>query len=225
MKFWLCLLACCFTGCITSSGRPETPAQPSIPYVQKPLPHLTAPSHGVVSEDATVALSIPDLRTVGLPEGWREMRVSTGYSMTFGAPQGFVRLVERHGRTQLGQVLFVWIERREWPRRLAATRCAEWVDDTRSCVFVSPTRLNWTEVAARFEELEGWTLDAPCEADGKYRTDSGELQIVRLRAERFDSYSCNAPEDRGSSANLRGARALYDYISSLVEQVTPPPPA
>lgn len=225
MNIWTLALAACLSGCVASSGAVTTPERSRIPYMQNAPPQATLDSRPTPIQDAALALAIPFLYRVTLPEGARELRASNGYSMILGAPQGVVRLIEQRGRQPIGQVLFVWAERREWPRRYRATRCTPWVNNARSCVFVAPTRMNWRAVAARFEELGGWTLNSPCEADGANWMDAGELEIRRLQAARFEAYNCNAPEHRVTDSAGRAARSLYNYVLSLLQQAPSPPPA
>lgn len=178
------------------------------------------------ADDAAQALGLAPLGTVLLPEGARELRMSDWYEWIAGTPVPVLRLVERPGHPAVGQWIWVWTERREWPRRYRAARCSRWAGGARTCASGPTGRpLDWPSVAAQFDRLGAWVLRDRCETDGMHVTDSGELLIQRLAGAEFETYECNTPTRRGGSAAGRAALEVYQYFAALARQAGRPPPA
>jgi hypothetical protein len=195
------------------------------PYVVRPNARAGS-GREMPADHAAAVLGIPILGAVNLPDKARELRISDWYSMIGGTPVAVLRMVEIPGRPPMGQWLWVWTERREWPPRYRATRCSSWVDDVRSCGWSTGSAgFDWSAVAAEFERLGVWSLQRPCEADGSHVSDGGELLIQRLASSDFGVYECNAPARRSGSTAGRAALAAYEYFESLGRQAGGPPPA
>jgi hypothetical protein len=214
------------SGCFrrASSSDVSTPVL-NAPYVARPSAR-TGIGRQLPADDAAEVVGIPILSAVNLPDKARELRISDGYSMIGGTPVAVLRMVEIPGRPPTGQWLWVWTERREWPRRYRATRCSSWVNDVRSCGWsTGGAEFDWSVIAAEFDRLGVWSLQRPCEADGWHVSDGGELLIQRLESSDFEVYECNAPARRSGSPAGRAALAAYEYFESLGRQVGGPPPA
>lgn len=195
------------------------------PYSEQASLAGAAPRH-TPADDAAQALGLPALSRALLPEGARELRVSDWYPMIAGTPVPVLRLVEQRARPAVGQWIWVWTERREWPRRYRAARCSQWADAARTCASgTTGPPLDWQAVASQFERLGAWTVREKCEADGVHVTDSGALMIQRLAGVEFDTYECNSPSRRTGSAAGRTALAIYQYFGTLARQAGGPPPA
>lgn len=167
--------------------------------------------------DVTTIWPLPPLDSVALPAGSRELRIADWYSMILGRPVPVLRLVEEHGGAR-GEILHVWFEGRDWPRRYTADRCWPWHQDGRMCgrVAALPDSVAATATAT-FERLGAWEITARCE-DGSHITDSGALILERLAGDRFGRYECNAPGRRhGTEAGERAAQ-LYGFFRFLVAE-------
>ncbi|HET7622765.1 MAG TPA: hypothetical protein VFK39_12750 [Gemmatimonadaceae bacterium] len=174
---------------------------------------------------AAQALGIPQIEDALLPVGARELRISDSFPMVFGRPTTVVRIVEQAGAPAVGQLLLVWMERRDRPPSYRATACTPWAGSLRSCVFVSDAELDWPTIAAKFEALEAWTIDAPCESGSSRTLDAGSLGIARLAGDRASFYGCNAPASRGETEAGRIAMALYSYYLLIAGEAEQPPSA
>jgi hypothetical protein len=184
------------------------------------------PARDMPADDAARALGLPTLRDTTLPKGARELRVSDWYSMIAGTPVPVMRLIERPGRPAAGQWIWVWTEHRAWPRRYRAIRCTPWTDSTRTCASGGTgAPFDWPAVAARLDELGVWTLRAPCEVDGTYVSDGGELLIQRRAGAEYETYKCNAPAFRRASVPGHPALDVYEYFDQLARRAGGPPPS
>lgn len=171
------------------------------------------------ADDAARALGFPPLQRAILPARTRELRISDNSPMIAGHPVAVLRLIEQPARPPVGQVLYVWAQRRDWPT-YPASRCTPWRDSFRTCVLVpTASGIDWTAVARRFEKLGAWSISAACATDGMHITDSGQLHLRRLVGATFGAYGCNAPQYRRGTEQGRAAWDLYQYFYSVVNQV------
>ncbi len=201
-------------GCATSrsSVRPPYVARPASPDANLPRTPLA---------DHVIAEGVPGLRTVLLPAGVREIRITDWYSMMAGGSVPVLRVIEDRGVAS-GELAFVWKERPGWPSRYRATRCSERTDSSRVCVYVVPkaSAPDWRRIATRLDSLGAWQISERCE-DNRVIDDAGDLIIERLDAERFEQYRCNAPDFRRESAAGARAAVIYDYFMNLARAFAP----
>jgi len=224
-RLGLLTLVAAAVGCTSGSGPVTDLPALDVRYAERRGPASTAPRIGPAG-DAAHALGLPALHSTTLPDGARELRVSDWYGMIAGTPVPVLRLVEQPGRAAVGQWIWVWTERSEWPRRYRAARCSSWSNGVRVCAAGSTgTPPNWPAVAEQLDHLGAWVLTDRCETDGVHVTDSGALLIQRLAGTEFATYECNTPDRRSDSAAGRAALAVYRYFSALARQAGGPPPA
>lgn len=209
--------SCLSTGCVRRTTTMPIGVTAGAAYTARADTSPESPYSNPI-DDAALALGLASLQRASLPEGWRELRISGRYSMIAGAPSPVLRLVESPDHAVTGQLIWVWVEQRDWAAsRRKATRCTEWVSGRRTCALVAAAAgVDWPTVARRLHELEAWTIASRCEVDGKAFMDSGELHVSRLVGGRFDAYSCNAPRQRVGTSAGQQALALYEYFESLV---------
>jgi hypothetical protein len=148
-------------------------------------------------------LGLPPLRNVSLSDGNRELRLSTGAGMIYGAWYRVVRIVE----TPEGVSGEVW----RYRGRL--------LPQGTSSLEVERERLQrpseWKRVLMKLDSLGADQIDAP--KDGPWWADAGELYVESLRGSEYRSVAFNAPTLRQGDA-ARRAIAVEALIDSVIKE-------
>jgi hypothetical protein len=174
------------------------------------------------------ARGIPDLRTMSLPDGYREIRIRGDLSMGL-KPTPMLRLAEEPDGTRRGElVLFRRLFLRPGnPAPRADERCAP-LRDQHLCVRTwRPQSDDWVGIASVLELLGAWSISERCEvsndSEGRFVRswvgDSGGLNVQRLIGSTFSQYGCNAPRFRTTTSAGQRAHEIDEYCLSVVEDI------
>jgi hypothetical protein len=176
-----------------------------VDYESRPATQLNGQRNGaaVAHDPIAKSLGIRPLRQVILPVDNRELRLSTGAGMIFGAQYGVLRIIER-GPVAQGEV---------WLYRGVAARDGSTLYKVRR-VRLSPNP-EWKQLLARFDSLRADRIEVP--SDGSSYSDAGELYVESLSGAAYRATSVNAPRLR-KGAEARIAAAAAALIDSLVRE-------
>lgn len=148
-------------------------------------------------------LGLPPLRNVSLPDGSRELRLSTGAGMIYGATYGVLRIVQ----TPKGVRGEVWRY-----RGLLVPQGTRSLQVERVSLQRPP---EWKHLLIKLDSLGADQIDVP--KNGTMWMDAGELYVESLRGTEYRSVAVNAPTLRQGDA-ARRAVAVAALINSVIKE-------
>ena len=152
-------------------------------------------------------LGLPSLADVLLPQGMREIRLSTGHGMILGAEYPLIRIVDGP-RGVVGEVIrFRGVVEARDPTR----HDPRW--EARIVKPVGP--VDWAQVLKSLDSLGVETLVPP--AYNSSVSDAGDLTVEVRRGTFYRAYEVNAPHFRGDSVSARAAK-IAAFVNHLERQ-------
>lgn len=193
----------CFALCVTLANGCTSVARLRPPhYDPRPTDAVPLESNDAarIHDPAAFALRAPALRSVVLPRGDRELRLSTGPGMIAGAEYGVLRIVQTAGRVD-GEV---------WRYR-SVLSSNERITHRAYRSRVEPP-IGWARLLARVDSLTEEGLEVPLAGIGFH--DAGALYVESLAGNVYWSSFANAPSRRTTTAARRAAlvEALVDSL-------------
>ena len=152
-------------------------------------------------DPVAMSLGIRPLRQAILPADDRELRLSTGAGMIFGAPYGILRIVARDSSVDGEVWVYRGVRSRDGTTEIKVAR-----------VRLRPD-LDWKQVLTSLDSLNADRIAVP--SDGWMVSDAGELYVESLRGATYLTTWVNAPRVR-KGPEARTAAAVAALVDSLV---------
>jgi hypothetical protein len=188
MRTILLSLSLAFVGCHSPTFFPTVPYGP---VVVAPAANV-APAVRRLHDSVAAAVGLPPLADVPVPEGYREIRLSSGHGMIAGAEYPMLRLVEGPGGVTGELLLFrVRLDAPVASQRWAVRRLGE-----------APAE-GWSVWLRQLDSLG--VARPPAEGPRRYITDSGHLIVEVRHGGEYLTYDVNAPMYRQDAEGQRAA--------------------
>ena len=214
------LLITTMLACAAPRATTVTPSAVTAVWCQAPVARPSA-------SDSLTWAALPDLENCVAPDGYREVRVITWYSLVF--PSSLLRVVESEGMTT-GAVHLVYPAgpdytervRKLYPTCVPAADEPEYLDAGRCRVELQHSP-GWSAIMKMFDREDVWTLpDQGADSHPEDRIlDGGGVAVEVRRGMHYRRYAYNNPDTITFPSHARIARVAAAKREALRQALSP----